>query len=142
MSQHALSAADSALQAAFESGALPPSAFRHREHVILAYAYLVLGGVDSAYENMRKGLLAYLRANRLDSSKYHETLTRAWILAVWHFMQNTPAASSADDFIAKNPILLDSRSMLTHYSAELLFSPEARRDYVEPDLDPIPAHRK
>jgi len=30
--------------------------------------------------------------------------------------------------------------MLTHYSAELLFSPEARAGFVEPNLDPIPRH--
>jgi hypothetical protein len=30
--------------------------------------------------------------------------------------------------------------MLTHYSAEHLFSADARRSFVEPDLDPIPDH--
>lgn len=28
--------------------------------------------------------------------------------------------------------------MMTHYSAGLLFSDEARAAFVEPDLDPIP----
>jgi hypothetical protein len=31
--------------------------------------------------------------------------------------------------------------MLTHYSAERLFSPQARVAFVQPDLDPIPRHR-
>jgi hypothetical protein len=30
--------------------------------------------------------------------------------------------------------------MLTHYSAEVLFSPEARARFVEPDLEKIPRH--
>jgi hypothetical protein len=30
--------------------------------------------------------------------------------------------------------------MLTHYSAELLFSPRARAAFAEPDLGPIPTH--
>ena len=45
---------------------------------------------------------------------------------------------SAADFIARNPELLDSRIMLTHYSASVLFSADARECFVEPDLDPIP----
>lgn len=65
-------------------------------------------------------------------------LTRAWILAVWHFMSKTQDLQSSADLIARNPMLLDSRIMLTHYSAALLFSAEARQAFVEPDLDPIP----
>jgi hypothetical protein len=42
--------------------------------------------------------------------------------------------------MAANPVLLDSRIMLTHYSAELLFSPAARAAYVPPDLSGIPEH--
>jgi hypothetical protein len=41
---------------------------------------------------------------------------------------------------ASNPILLDSKIMLTHYSAEVLFSPEARARFVEPNLESIPRH--
>jgi len=37
-------------------------------------------------------------------------------------------------------VLLDSKIMLTHYSAELLFSDQARAEFVEPNLDPIPRH--
>ena len=65
--------------------------------------------------------------HNIPASKYHETLTRAWILAVHHFMHRSPDAASADDFIERNPLLLDSKIMLTHYSAGLLFSePRAR----------------
>jgi hypothetical protein len=49
-------------------------------------------------------------------------------------------AVSADDFINRTTILLDSRIMLTHYSADRLFSQHARAAYVEPDLNPIPRH--
>ena len=55
-------------------------------------------------------------------------------------MHRSPDATSADDFIDRNPILLDSKIMLTHYSAGLLFSDAARAAFVEPDLDPIPRH--
>jgi hypothetical protein len=34
--------------------------------------------------------------------------------------------------------LLDSKIMLTHYSASVLDSADARASFVAPDLDPIP----
>jgi hypothetical protein len=138
MSQHALAFADLALQRSFESGALPPSELDHRAHVALAYSYLAEGDVESATARMRQGLVAYLAAHAIPPEKYHETLTRAWILAVHHFMRRSPIASSADDFIARSPVLLESSVMRTHYSALALFSPEARERFVEPDLEPIP----
>jgi hypothetical protein len=55
-------------------------------------------------------------------------------------MHRSPAASSADDFIERNAPLLDPKNMLTHYSADLLFSDQARAEFVEPNLDPIPRH--
>ena len=133
-----LGAADSALRQSFESGSLPPAEFSHEKHVRLAYAYLVDSSVDEALMGIRTGLRNYLRVNGIDPAKYHETLTQAWILAVRHFMRRCGSASSADDFLARNPELLDSRIMLTHYSKEQLFSSDARQTFVEPDLDPIP----
>ncbi len=106
----------------------------------LAYVYLADSDVNLALERMRAALVMFLSRNNIPASKYHETLTRAWVLAVDHFMHRTPASPCADDFIDSNPVLLDSRIMLTHYSAGLLFSDAARGEFVEPDLDPIPRH--
>ena len=140
MLKHFLSDSDLEFRAAFEAGAFAPADFSHRAHVRLAYVYLAESDVGLALERMRAALLRFLCHHDIPASKYHATLTRAWILAVDHFMHHAPAASSADDFIDRNPVLLDSRIMLTHYSADLLFSDEARAQFVEPNLDPIPRH--
>ena len=137
---HRLSDDDRAFRAAFEEGAIAAAAFDHRAHVRLAYVYLAEGDAERAAERMREGLLRFLRHHGIAPSKYHETMTRAWTLAVAHFMALSPGAASADAFIDANPRLLDSRIMLTHYSAELLFSEEARARFVEPDAEPIPRH--
>jgi hypothetical protein len=137
---HTLSDSDRTFRSDFEAGRITPSQFDHRAHVRLAYVYLAEGGVEAAADAMRNALLAFLERNAIDPVKYHETLTRSWILAVRHFMERTPAAESADAFIAANPVLLDSKIMLTHYSASLLFSSEARAQFVEPDLQDIPRH--
>jgi hypothetical protein len=140
MLNHHLSKSDREFRAAFEAGAFAPADFSHRAHIRLAYVYLAESDVDLALERMRASLVSFLSHHDIPASKYHATLTRAWILAVDHFMHRSPKASSADDFIARNPLLLDSKIMLTHYSAELLFSDQARADFVEPNLDPIPRH--
>lgn len=140
MHAHSISDADRNFRAAFESFAVAPADFNHEAHVRLAYVYLTEDDVDAAAQRMRAALLAFLEHHGVPATKYHETLTRAWVLAVRHFM-NKGSTSSAADFIGRNPDLLDSRIMLTHYSATALFSPEARAAFVEPDLDPIPRPR-
>ena len=140
MLKHHLSKSDVEFRAAFEAGAYAPADFSHRAHVRLAYVYLAESDVNLALERMRGTLLIFLSRHGIPASKYHATLTRAWILAVDHFMHRTRESASADDFIARNPMLLDTKIMLTHYSADLLFSDQARADFVEPNLDPIPRY--
>ena len=140
MLKHELSSNDREFRAAFEAGDFAPADFSHRAHVRLAYVYLADSDVDLALERMRAALVGFLSHHGIPATKYHETLTRAWVLAVHHFMHRSPEAASADDFIERNPQLLDSKIMLTHYSAGLLFSDPARAAFVEPDLDPIPRH--
>jgi hypothetical protein len=140
MLKHELSQSDRDFRAAFEAGAYAPADFSHRAHVRLAYVYLADSDVELALERMRAALVAFLSHHGIPASKYHETLTRAWILAVHHFMHRSPEATSADDFIERNPLLLDTKIMLTHYSADRLFSDAARAGFVEPNLDPIPRH--
>ncbi|MBC8119872.1 MAG: hypothetical protein H7X75_09895 [Burkholderiaceae bacterium] len=116
---------------------MPASQFNHAAHVRLAYVYLAEHDVDSATEKMRGALLNFLQHHGIPASKFHETLTHAWVLAVRHFMDQS-TGTSAGDFVAKNPALLDSKIMFTHYSASVLFSADARGSFIEPDLDPIP----
>ena len=132
------SQSDLSVQSQFERGQLPTAEFTHRAHVVVAYGYLARDGVEAATINMRKGLISYLKHHGIDAARFHETLTTAWILAVWHFMQRSAPCQSADDLIARNPELLDAGIMLTHYSAARLFSDEARASFIEPDLQRIP----
>jgi hypothetical protein len=137
MEPHELSQEDRNFRSAFEAYAVTPSQFNHEAHVRLAYVYLAEYDVESAVQRMREALLNFLEHNGIPRSKFHETITRAWVLAVRHFMNRSASTSSAD-FIAKNQEVLDSKIMLTHYSASVLFSSDARASFVEPDLDPIP----
>ena len=48
----------------------------------LAYVYLTEYDTDAAVQKMRDALLKFLEHNSIPRSKFHETLTRAWVLAV------------------------------------------------------------
>ena len=138
--RHHLSAADRQFRADFEFGRIAPEDFNHRAHVRLAYVLLAEHDAGAAIGLMREALQSFLAHHGIPAAKYHETLTRAWILAVHHFMAGSPGAESAEAFIDSNPQLLDSKIMLTHYSAEVLFGPDARTGFVEPNLSEIPRY--
>jgi hypothetical protein len=140
MPMHTASSDDVRFREEFEACGVPPEHFDHGAHVRLAYAYLAEHDTDTALGLFRGCLMAFIRHNGIDPSKYHETITQAWILAVRHFMEHCAPCRSAAEFVASNPALLNSRIMLAHYSAEVLFSAEARRRFVGPDLAPIPRH--
>lgn len=129
---------DQTFRQQMESGAFPAADFNHRAHLRLAYVYLCESNPDTATDQMRDTLNHFLIHNNVDPAKFHETLTKAWILAVKHFMDRAGSATSADDLIDRHPQMLDTQIMLTHYSAERLFSETARNKFVAPDIERIP----
>jgi hypothetical protein len=132
---------DQEFLARFESGVLSPAEFGHRSHVRLAYLRLRGNDVETACSKVRHDLVGFLSHHGIaPEGKYHETLTRAWILAVRHFMASTPKAASAAELMEAHPKLLDSSIMLRHYSRNVLYSEKARQTFIEPDLAPIPCH--
>jgi hypothetical protein len=138
--KHKASTSDQSFRTAFEACRFLPGEFNHRAHVRLAYVYLVDHDTDAAHQLMQQALLNFLRHNGVDVSKYHETMTKAWIMAVRHFMERSPAFESSEAFMTCNPRMLDSKIMMTHYSAEVLLSEEAHARFVEPNLSPIPRY--
>lgn len=124
--------------ATFEACELSETDFRHREHVRLAYIYLSLHPFEVAYEKIEKGLRRLLAHLGAPPDTYHETLTRAWLLAVQHFMQSAEPTRGPEQFLEKSAALLDKEIMKTHYTSALLSSDEACRHFVGPDLEPIP----
>lgn len=137
-SSHSCNAADRAFLRDFEACRISADAFDHRAHVRLVYLCLCEADVNAAHRRIRAGLRRFLVHAGAPADKYHETLTRAWILAVDHFMHQTPPCKSSAAFISSNPQLLDRRILLTHYSAEALFSDQARQSFLEPDRQSIP----
>lgn len=127
---------DGEFLAAFEGLGFPPSRFRHRDHVRTAWAYTTRLGREEAEARVSSGVHRLATAAGA-ASKYHETLTRAWVRAVAHFASRGPT-ESFEDFIRAWPQLLRTDLLLAHYEAHTLGSAEARSVWVEPDKTPIP----
>lgn len=121
-----------------ESCEYPIESFNHLAHLRLAYIYLSDSTPSDALASMKTAIQRLLQSHQIDESKYHATLTRAWIFAVLHFMKRVPECPSSSSFLESAPALLDSKIMETHFSPRILFSEKARRSVVYPDRDPIP----
>lgn len=111
----------------------PISDFDHKAHIRLAYLYLTQYGVEDAVIKVREVLFNLLKYNDIEPlGKYHETLTKAWLLAVKHFMNKTEKCTTADEFIKHNPALLDTAIMMTHYKKRRYFPLAQGRNLLNP----------
>ncbi len=122
---------------AFHSGALPNAAFRHRDHVRLAWLLTRrLGpqaGSDAVASSIRRFATLHGRPE-----KYHETMTRFWAWIVGHHVAMQPEIGEFEAFVAAFPQLLDKTLPYQHWRAETLDGAEARARWVEPDLAALP----
>jgi hypothetical protein len=113
--------------------------FGHREHLELAWRYLRLYPIDAAAEVMVEAIRHVARLHGA-SDKYHETITRSWIHFVAVHMERW-GAESFDEFIERNPDLLDGKLIEHFYSPGLIRSEPARATWVPPDVRRLPALR-
>jgi hypothetical protein len=118
----------------------PGGAFRHREHIHLAYLAVQQHGADRA-AGVLSGWIQHLAAYQRAPQKFNATVTRAWTEIVAHHMAGDPPGSDFAGFArfaGRHPALLDKRLLARHYTARTLASPEARTGWAEPDLAPFP----
>jgi hypothetical protein len=102
---------------ACERGDVAAGNFHHADHLRLALQYLrECGSAGEATERMAVPLRRFAEAAG-HPEKYHHTLTVFWMRAV--------------------AALLDKDLPLEYYSRQRLFSDEARRTWIAPDLQPL-----
>jgi hypothetical protein len=128
---------DAAFLDAFESGALPNSAFHHRDHLRLSWLYLRRDGPDLGPQRIIDGIRHFAAAHGA-ADRFHVTLTAFWIRLVQHLIEAFPGVECFDDLVAAFPLALDKTIVTRHYSAALLWSSAARAQFVVPDLRPLP----
>ena len=120
---------------AFEAGRVAPEAFTHREHVRLTWACLRAQGLEAGGERVAQAIRRFAGVHA--PGKYHETITRAWVLLVWRAIEKDREAGF-EAFLESNPDLADKRRLSSFYRPETLAGAAARAAWVEPDLRPFP----
>jgi hypothetical protein len=140
---------------AFEACTFTRPEWTHEAHVRMAWLYLSRFPFVEALDRIRCGIRKlnakigqpdithraparpFYRGSNGDPNGYHETITIAFARIIAGRLM--PAESYAE-FRKRNPDLLDRKlpALMRHYSPALLRSPEARRAFVEPDIESLP----
>jgi hypothetical protein len=122
---------------AFESLKIPNGSFRHREHIRIAWIYSTHFSGEEALSRMVDGIRAFAKHHGAES-KYHHTITLAWMRLVHHAVRSMPPGGDFTSFVAAHPHLLDPQILGQYYSPEKLKSDAARRAWFDPDLRSLP----
>ena len=126
------------LYAAVLDRSLPKRCWTHAAHLVFALTYLTRHSLKTARAQMPGLIRAYNEATNTpntDTDGYHETITQFYLGELEAF-RNAQADVSLDKAVTRllaSPIAARDHA-LKAYTQERLFSVEARRDWVRPDL--------
>ena len=128
------------LQIKFERGTVSLEEWTHSAHLAICCWYH-MRNPRNAERLLRSGIMSLNRANGViatATSGYHETLTLFWIAKV----QGLLDVCEGDELAVLNAVvggLANKELVLFHFSRERIMSSEARHNWCEPDLRPLPA---
>jgi hypothetical protein len=122
---------------------LPRAEWTHEAH-LAATTYLLLRRHDVDLDTELPGLIRSYNESvggvNSDTEGYHETITRVFLRGVRLFLAEAESNGPLHELV--NELLLSPMGQrdwpLRFYSPERLFSVEARRHFVEPDLRALP----
>lgn len=127
----------------FEACRVPKSRWTHQAHLVVGFWYLTRHGAPEALEMIRNHIRRHNEAvgtPNTDSSGYHETITQLYLLAIAAHIAQQQGKSILESLTALLASPLGSSTWpLSYYSRGRLFSTEARRRWLEPDLLPLGA---
>ena len=114
----------------FCSCTLPFDAWTHEAHLLVCWRDLRERTPDESLVFLRQAIRSYndtVGTVNSDSSGYHETLTVFYVAAI------SSLAAQAFDQVIRSP-LTERNAPLRYWTPARLFSVEARRRWIEPDI--------
>jgi hypothetical protein len=116
--------------------------FTHEAHLRVGLWHLLRYSETDALALLRERICAFNLAVggvNSDTAGYHETITRLYVRLIAVFLRSADAGRPADELAAELIACCGGRDLpLRYYSRERLFSPAARREWLPPDLQPLP----
>jgi hypothetical protein len=122
----------------FEGRVLPKIEWTHEAHLVVAIWYCFNYDFDTALNLVRENITRHNEAAGTINSEtdgYHESITRFWLMVASNFLKTQEDESISglcNKFI--NSDYGHSNYPLSYYSEHILFSVEARYNWIEPDL--------
>jgi hypothetical protein len=122
---------------------LPKPAWTHVAHLRVGLWHVRRFGADLAVDLLRERISRYnesVGTANTSSSGYHETLTVFYVKVIDAFVSADASPDQEADTLERRLLeaVGDRELPLRYYSRECLFSTEARRQWVAPDLQPLP----
>jgi len=127
---------DDAVLQAFEDCQLDPRKFHHADHIRLAWLLIRAYGLTDAEAKLLRGIQKMAQHAGVPQ-KFHYTTTVAWARLVAAASRNSNSHDSFYEWISTHPELLDPHLMCGYYSPGRLETPQARSEWLEPDLKPL-----
>ena len=128
---------DDFVQAFFDCR-LAGNEFDHRGHLRVAWLLLQRFPISEAIERTCNGI-ARIAAHFGAPDKYNRTMSEALVRLIAAARHNS-GTQTLEQFLEVNPMFAtNARGVLAnYYSHERLTSPDAKRQFVEPDLRALP----
>lgn len=124
---------------------LPKPEWTHEAHLRVGLWHLLRYPPAGSLDRLRAGIRAYNEATGVANtvtSGYHETTTRLYVVLIADFLASRDRTLDLDELAAELIAARgDRRLPFRYYTEERLMSAEARRQWVEPDLQPLPEVR-
>ena len=122
-------------------GTLAAADWTHEAHLAVGTWHVAHLGREAALDRLQQLIprlnLALGNVND-DHHGYHETITVAFMRLVHDALRHTGPFVTSAAFCARHPELLEKSVLSRFYTKDRLRSPEAKREFVEPDLAPLP----
>jgi GNAT superfamily N-acetyltransferase len=131
----------------FQTHTLPKSQWTHNAHLVVGLWHVLKHPRDIALDILRDGIRAYNEATGVqntDHQGYHESWTAFFVHALAEYAETR--ASTHEPLSLYNSLpasrLADKFLSLAFYARERMMSVTARRENIEPDVQPLSALRQ
>ena len=126
----------------FQKRTLPKTEWTHQAHLIVGLNFVMSAGLEASYALMREGVKRYnlsVGTQNTDTGGYHESITIFFLHALDGFRNQIDTEQTLIELVKRfdGSLLMDEKFIFRFYSQELLFSVDARRRSIEPDLQPL-----
>ena len=115
---------------------LPYENWTHRAHIAVALYYLQSMSLEDATRKLRVNIHAY-NTVKGDGMGYSETITVLFMKKIAYELQQRESKPGIVDELERLLDICTIEWVYNYYSPQLIWSQQARQEWVEPDLKPL-----